>query len=145
MHPIEIIELMIAGGVLAVMAVASFILKNKWRSRMWGLIFIYLVGFSIFYLARPLWIDVQIENKIGYLQEHLEKTYPGEEWQYRTLPHREDGYEHLNPYVIYVTFQNEPGVEYDYYVKDRNYISQVSYSTEVDLPQKLIHLEDLEE
>ncbi|NYE07031.1 hypothetical protein F4694_003816 [Bacillus niacini] len=41
---------------------------------------VYLISFSIFYVVDPYWIDLQIENKVGYLQMHLEQQYPEVPW-----------------------------------------------------------------
>lgn len=142
MHPIELIELMIAGGILLVILSVSFILKGKWRKIIWGLAVVYLISFSSFYMLRPYWIDLQIENKVGYLQMHLEKQYPEETWEFWTVPHREDGYESMNPYYISVIFDNEPEVEYKYFVRNKDDIIQMGYSSQNELPSNLLHLED---
>lgn len=63
MHPTELIELMIVGGILLIMLVVSFILKGKWRKIIQGLAILCLVSFGIFYFVRPYWIDMQIEKK----------------------------------------------------------------------------------
>lgn len=78
LHPIEIIELMIVGGIILVILLASFILKGKWRKIIKVLAILFLVSFGIFYYVRPYWIDMQIEKKVGYIQIHLEEQYPGE-------------------------------------------------------------------
>lgn len=62
MHPIELIELMIASGILLVILSVSFILKGKWRRIIQGLAVVYLISFSIFYVVCPYWIDLQIEK-----------------------------------------------------------------------------------
>lgn len=142
MHPIELIELMIAGGVLFVILLISFFLKGKGRKVVQRLAIIYLVSFGIFYFIRPYWIDMQIEKKVGYLQLHLEEQYPEETWEYWTVPHREDGYEHMNPYLISVTFDTEPEVEYEYLVRNKDEIKQTSYSIRNALQSDLLHLEE---
>lgn len=141
MHPIELIELMIAGGILLVVLSISFILKGKWRKIIWGLAVVYLFSFSSFYMLRPYWIDLQIENKVGYLQMHLEEQYPEETWEFWTVPHREDGYESMNPYYISVIFDNEPEVEYKYFVRNKDDISQMGSSSQHDLRSNLLHSE----
>jgi hypothetical protein len=54
--------------------------ENDWRKIIQGLSVVYLISFSIFYVVDPFWIDLQIENKVGYLQMHLEQLYPEEPW-----------------------------------------------------------------
>lgn len=147
MHPVELIELMIVGGILLVILLVSFILKGKWRKIIQGLALLFLVSFVIFYFVRPYCIDMQIEKKIGYIQMHLEEQYPGETWEYRTVPHREDGYESSNPYYIGVIFDTEPQVEYKYFARNKSNIIQSGWYTselQSDL-NDLLHLEVLEE
>lgn len=144
MHPIELIELMIVGGILLVILFASFILKGKWRKITLGLAILVLVSFGIFYFVRPYWIDMQIEKKVGYIQMHLEEQYPGETWEYRIVPHREDGYESSNPYYIGVIFDTEPLVEYKYFARKKGDIIQPGWYT-TELQSDLLHLEVFEE
>lgn len=63
MHPTELIELIIVGGILLVILLVSIILKGKWRKVIQGLAILFLVSFGIFYFVRPYWIDMQIEKK----------------------------------------------------------------------------------
>lgn len=142
MHPVELIELLIASGILLVMLSVSFILIGKWRRIIQGLAVGYFISFSIFYVVRPYWIDLQIENKVGYLQIHLKQLYPEEKWEFWTVPHREDGYESMNPYTIGVTFDKEPEVEYKYFVRNKDEIFQTGYSSQTELQSNLLHLED---
>ena len=142
MHPTELIELMIVGGILLVILFVSFILKGKWRKITLGLAILFLVSFGIFYFVRPYWIDMQIEKKAGYIQLHLEEQYPGESWVYRTVPHREDGYEHMNPYHIGVIFDTEPQVEYKYFARNKDNVIQTGFSSQNELQSDLLHLEE---
>jgi hypothetical protein len=144
MHPIELIELMIVGGILLVILLVSLILKGKLRKIIQGLAILFLVSFGTFYFVRPYWIDMQIEKKVGYIQIHLEEQYPGETWEYRTVPHREDGYESSNPYYIGVIFDTEPQVEYKYFARNKGDIIQSGWYTS-ELQSDLLHLEVFEE
>lgn len=51
---------------------------------------------------------------------YLAEQYPDETYSIRTIPFRADGFEHTNPYTIYVTFTNEPNAEYYYRVDEKN-------------------------
>jgi hypothetical protein len=93
-------------------------------------------------MIRPYWIDLQIENKVGYLQMHMEEKYPKETWEFWTVPHREDGYESMNPYIIGVIFNNEPEVEYKYFIRNKDDIIQSGYSSQNENPSDLLHLEE---
>jgi hypothetical protein len=141
MHPKEVIELMIAGGLLLVILVASFVMKGKRRKILQGVAVVYLLSFSVFYVVRPIWIDLQIENKVGYIQTHLEQKYPNETWEFWTVPHRVEGYKSMNPYIIGVIFSSEPEVEYKYLVRNKNEVVQTGYSSKNDLQRVFRHRE----
>lgn len=147
MHPVELLELVIVCGTLLVTLLISFILKGKWRKIIQGLALLFLVSFVIFYFVRPYWIDMQIEKKVGYIQIYLEERYPVETWEYRTVPHREDGYESSNPYHIGVIFDTEPQVEYKYFARNKGDVIQLGWSTSElqSDSNNLMHLEVLED
>lgn len=128
MHPIEVIEFMVIGVIIGVLLLTSIFLKGKWRKRVWALVVLFLVTYIAFYIARPYWIDAQIDKKVELLKPHLEKQYPNENWTITTVPHREEGYKHLNPYYIGVVFEGEPEVTYHYWVEKDN-IYQISYTS----------------
>jgi hypothetical protein len=142
LHPKEVIEFMVAGGILLVILVAAFVMKGKRRKILQGLAIVYLISFSVFYVVRPFWIDLQIENKVGYLQTHLEQQYPNETWEFWSVPHREDGYESMNPYIIGVIFTSEPEVEYKYFVRNKDEVVQTGYSSKNELLRSFSHLEE---
>jgi hypothetical protein len=100
-----------------------------------------LISFSVFYVIRSFLIDFQIENKVGYIQTHLQQQYPNETWVFWTVPHREDGYESMNPYIIGVIFSSEPEVKYKYFVRNKNEVVQTGYSSKNDLQRVFRHLE----
>ncbi|ARK32524.1 hypothetical protein [Halalkalibacter krulwichiae] len=128
MHPTEVIEFLVVGVAIAVIIIISFILKGNRRK--FGLVFatVVLIAYSVFFIARPYWIDAQIEKKVEMIEPYLEQQYPNDEWMITMVPHREDGYKHLNPYYIGVVFEDEPEVTYHYWV-EKNNIYQVSFST----------------
>lgn len=142
MHPIELIEFMIVGAIIVTLAIISFFLRGKWQKRGWIVTMGVFLAFSILYVARPYWIDAQIEKKVELLSTYLEQQYPGEEWTISTVPHREDGYESQSPYSIMVVFENEPEVTYSYWVEDKDDINQNSYSTSNGLDDELKHNEN---
>ncbi|WP_017754015.1 hypothetical protein [Calidifontibacillus oryziterrae] len=141
MHPIELIELMIASGILLVFLLISFVFKGKWRMVIQRLAIVYVISFISFYVIRPYWIDLQLEKKVGFLQLQLEQQYPEETWEIWTVPHREDGYESMNPYSIGVIFENEPDVQYKYFVRNKDNIIQTGYSIQNEHQRDLLHIE----
>lgn len=127
---------MVVGVIIAVIIIISLILKGNWRKFGWALtsVLVVLLAYCVFYIARPYWIDSQIDKKVELLEPYLEQQYPNDEWMIITVPHREEGYKHLNPYYIGVVFENEPEVTYHYWV-DKNNIYQISYSTNKSLDE----------
>lgn len=124
MHPTEIIEITTVGGFSLIIIITSFFLKRKYRKVGLSLAAITLLAFCVFFIVRPLWIDTQIKKKVNLLTPYLEEHYPKERWTITTVPHREEGFKHLNPYYIAVVFENEPEVTYHYWVENKNNISQ---------------------
>ena len=142
MHPTEIIELMIDGIIIISFVVIAIFLKGRWRKTSWLLAAIILVAYCIFGVVRPFCIDAQIDKKVQLLRPYLEERYPDNDWTISTTPHRQDGYEHLNPYYIGVVFENEPGVTYYYWVENEDHIYQISFYTNTNTSfEELKHLE----
>ncbi|MBS4209931.1 hypothetical protein [Bacillus sp. FJAT-50079] len=140
MHPTEIIEVMFVWSVLAIIVMISFFLKGRRRNICRTLALVIFAAYCILYVARPIWIDAQIDKKIKLLKPYLEQQYPDEKWEISTVPHREKGYKHLNPYYIYVVFENEEDVTYYYWVENKDHIYQISFSTNNGLDE-LKHFE----
>ncbi|MGD7054925.1 MULTISPECIES: hypothetical protein [Bacillaceae] len=140
MHPTEIIESMIVGLIIVSILFISFFFKSRWRKAGWLLALVILVAYCIFLVFRPFWIDAQIDKKVQLLRPYLEEHYPDEEWTISTVPHREEGFKHLNPYYISVVFENEPEVTYEYWVESKDDIYQISFSTNKRL-EELEHVE----
>jgi hypothetical protein len=140
-HPTEIIEILIVGSLIASLLIISFFLRDKWR-KVGGLVaVIVLVAYCLFFVVRPCWIDAQVDHKVKLLKPYLKEHYPDEEWVISTVSHRENGYKHLNPYIISVVFDSEPEVIYGYLVESKDNIYQVSYTTDKGLGE-LKHLEE---
>ncbi|MFS1515858.1 hypothetical protein V1503_04945 [Bacillus sp. SCS-151] len=140
MHPKEAIELMVVGLCLVTIVIISFLLTGKWRKICWSLALAVLVAYCIFFVIRPFWIDAQIEKKVTLLRPFLEQHYPNEEWVISTVPHREDGFKHLNPYYIGVVFESEPNTIYNYWVESKSNIYQISFETD-NMLDELEHVE----
>ncbi|MET3726847.1 hypothetical protein ABID52_000428 [Fictibacillus halophilus] len=129
MNPKELIEIITVGGALVTIVILSSFLKGKYRKISLSFAIILWLVFSVFFVVRPIWIDAQITKKVELLKPYLEKQYPNERWTITTVPHRKEGFKHLNPYVISVVFENEPAVTYYFWVKNKNNISQKGLST----------------
>ena len=134
MHLTEVIELLVVGLIFAVIIIISFFLKGKGRKLGWSLALVILLAYCVFYIVRPYWVDSKIEKKVELLELYLEQQYPNESWVITTVPHRQEGYKHLNPYYIGVVFETEPEVTYHYSV-DKNNVFQISYSTNKTLDE----------
>lgn len=129
MHPSEVIEFILVGGAIAVTVIVSLFLKGRPRKSAWILAFVIFLSYSVFFIARPYWIDTQIEKRVELLEPYLAQQYPNEEWTIQTVPHREEGYRHLHPYQIGVVFEDEPEVSYQYWI-DEGDINQNGYYTD---------------
>ncbi|UTR09948.1 hypothetical protein MM300_19015 [Evansella sp. LMS18] len=134
MHPTELIEWMAVGFITALIIIFSLFLTGKWRKFGWSFALAVVLAYCLFFIARPYWIDAQIERKVELLEPYLAQQFPNEEWTINTVPHREEGYKHLNPYYIGVVFEDEPEVMYHYWA-DKNDIYQISYSTDKNLDE----------
>lgn len=55
--------------------------------------------------------------------------------------HREDGFASMNPYIVSVYFDTEPGVKYEYYIKNEEEIFQSGYGMVEGFNHEMIHLE----
>ncbi len=85
------------------------------------------------YFGRPYIIDAKINQKVEKVESYLEQHHPSEEWTIVTVPHREEGYKHLNPYYIGVVFEREPDTIYYYWVENEDDIEQIGHSTKTRL------------
>lgn len=143
MHPVELMEYGLAAIPFFVILLVSLLFRKsrrKWIYIAAGLYVLLSIGF---FLYRPAYIDAQIARKSVELNRYLEQKYPDETWTFWTVPHREDGYEPYNPYVIEVTFANEPDVHYGFMVK-RDSIELRGYSSERDSIGELRHWEPVQ-
>lgn len=120
MHPITIIEILLAIGIVAVLLVIAFLLPRNIRKISLTVVLCVALAESAFFAVRPFWIDYHIGIKIEQLNEHLEKKYPGEDWEISRRTSR-----NYNPYHLEVRFDNEKGWVYTYSV-NKNEIKQVA-------------------
>lgn len=120
MHPITIIEIMMAVGVVLVLLMLVFIFPKKYRRI--GLFIVLLVALAelVFFAVRPFWIDYHVAIKTEQLDEYLENKYQGEEWEISRRIGRQYG-----PYQLEVRFENEPGWVYLYSINEDK-IKQIS-------------------
>ena len=138
MHPITIIEILSALGLVLMLLGLTFLLPMKKRNYAIKIIVVVIITELAFFALRPLWIDYHRDIKTEQLTEYLEKRYPSEEFKisYRTS-------RNYNPYHLEVRFNNEPGWSYSYSVTDKG-IKQVSVGVpDMQLPDEGLHYEDL--
>ncbi|MCK0469971.1 hypothetical protein [Halalkalibacter sp. APA_J-10(15)] len=127
MHPTIWIEFIIVGLIIGIIIIVSRFLKKKRLKMGLLLITIILCLYTLFFFARPYWIDSQVNKQIVFLENYLIEQHPQQKWTITTVPHREEGYKHLNPYYIRVTFEDEPEVTYYYLVKNEDTVKQVGW------------------
>lgn len=119
MHPIEVMEVAITIILFFVVITISFFIFKK-KKIVFSIIFIYVLMFILFVTIRPTYIDYTIEQKVTKLNIHLTEKYPNETWTIWTVPHRESQYKSMNPYIIEVTFTNEPTEHYGFSINKDN-------------------------
>lgn len=122
MHPITIIEILIAAGIVIGLIVLTFILPEKFRRLSLIIVMCAVVVEIAFFVLRPFWIDYHVAIKTEQLNEYLEKKYPDEEWKISRRIGRQ-----YNPYHLEVRFENENDWIYLYWVNDEK-IRQVAVS-----------------
>ncbi|WP_079504468.1 hypothetical protein [Mesobacillus jeotgali] len=138
MHPITVIEILLAVGLVLLILVGSYFLPKRKRKTAMKIVLTVIVIELAFFAIRPLWIDYHLGKKTEQLTQHLEEKYPGEEFKisYRTS-------RSYNPYHMDVRFANEPGWSYSYSVND-NQIKQVGIGVpDAELPEEGLHYEGL--
>ncbi|MGM9950978.1 MAG: hypothetical protein ACI33P_12670 [Lysinibacillus sp.] len=126
MHPGELISYSLAAIPLIILLSLAIVLRGKWKKGGFIAAGVYALVCILFFLGQPYYTDYRIEEKVELLDAHLEEKYPDETWTFWTVPHREDGYESMNPYIIEVTFETEPTVHYGFSVTEGE-IKPVSY------------------
>ncbi|MGY3714253.1 hypothetical protein ACWE42_01860 [Sutcliffiella cohnii] len=140
MHPITLIEIIIASIFILLLLMVSVFLRKKWRRN--GLIItsVLLVITLAFFFIRPYWIDYQIKERIVVLDEYLKERYPGESWEISSIDHTT--YRQYNPYHLNVTFSKEAEIQYSYHVNWKGEVKQVSVYTPDNIRlSELIYLE----
>lgn len=138
MHPITVIEILLALGLLLLILGVGYFLPRNRRKTVIKIVLIVLVLELAFFGMRPLWIDYHREIKTEQLTEYLNKRYPGEKFEisYRTS-------RSYNPYHLEVRFTNEPGWSYSYSVNEKD-IKQVDIGVpDAELPEEGDHYEGL--
>lgn len=123
MHPITVVHITASVAIVILFFVIAFLIPKK--ARKIGLLlasFLTLFLISIFTI-RPLWINYQVSKKTEQLNRYLEQKYPNQEWEIKRMAGRQ-----YNPYHLDVTFENEKGWIYTYWVRDDNTICQIRLS-----------------
>ena len=140
MHPSELLTYSFAVIPLTMLLSLAILLREKWKNIIFIVAGVYALACIIFFLAQPYYVDHRIADNVELLDAYLEEKYPGETWTFWTVPHREDGYESMNPYMIEVTFDTESTVHYGFLVT-REEIKPVSYRFDGNEMKNLKHWE----
>jgi hypothetical protein len=119
-HPITIIEILIAMGSVIGLLILVYIFPGKYRRLGLIVLFSLIVVEITFFAVRPFWIDYHVAIKTEQLDEYLEMKYPSEKWEISRRNGRQYG-----PYQLEVRFGNEQGWVYLYSVNEDK-IKQVS-------------------
>lgn len=122
MHPETIIELIVAALIVLILFGSTIFVPIKFRKMVRRLAFTGTLAIGLFFLVRPLWIDIKLDNKTEQLHGYLTEKYPDETWEiYRK------GTPQHHRFQLEVQFDNEPGWIYTYFIDDSE-IYQLSWS-----------------
>jgi len=77
-------------------------------------------------------IKVQIQENVAAVKPYLAKEFPDEKWTISTVPFQKEGYQHINPYVITVVFQNEPDAAYEYKINPKGRVELSGFHNKND-------------
>ncbi|WP_404283993.1 hypothetical protein [Exiguobacterium aurantiacum] len=139
MHPIELIEHLMAAVMVMLIFAASYVFRGKWRTMIRLLTVICIITYAVFYAIRPSLIEGRVAADVVILENELEERYPNETFTTTTIPFRTEGYESTDPYTIYVTFSSEPDAEYYYRVTDQGEVEQRGYSSTIEGKMDFLH------
>ncbi|WP_214708215.1 MULTISPECIES: hypothetical protein [unclassified Exiguobacterium] len=139
MHPIELIEHLMAAVMVMLIFAASYVFRGKWRTMIRLLAVICIITYAVFYAIRPSLIEGWVAADVVILEDELEERYPNETFTTTTIPFRTEGYESTDPYTIYVTFSSEPDAEYYYRVTDQGEVEQRGYSSTIEGKMDFLH------
>ncbi|WP_214824094.1 hypothetical protein [Exiguobacterium sp. s28] len=139
MHPIELIEHLMAAVMVTLIFAASYVFRGKWRTMIRLLAVICIIAYAVFYAIRPSLIEDRVAADVIILEDELEERYPNETFTVTTIPFRTEGYESTDPYTIYVTFSSEPDAEYYYRVTDQGEVEQRGYSSTIEGKMDFLH------
>lgn len=114
MHPSQVIELMMVAGIVITAFIIVWFIPKRWRRV--GLLIATCITLAIlaFFFIRPLWYDHQAEKSTEKLSQYLMLKYPEEDWEIDRVQNHS-----YNPYQLNVTFEDEKGWVYTYFVKDK--------------------------
>jgi hypothetical protein len=125
LHPITIIEIIIAGILVLITLLISLMVPKKAKKTVL-IIALYLFVLEIgFFILRPYWIDYQVTKKVEQLNKYLQMKYPNESW---VINHKDKSQRQYSPYALDVTFTNEPKWIYTYSVRGEDDIKQVGWT-----------------
>lgn len=139
MHPIELIEHLMAAVMVMLIFAGSYVFRGKWRTMIRLLAVICIITYTVFYAIRPSLIEGRVAADVVILEDELEERYPNETFTTTTIPFRTEGYESTDPYTIYVTFSSEPDAEYYYRVTDQGEVEQRGYSSTIEGKMDFLH------
>lgn len=134
METLEWIKYMFFG--LIVLPIVVFGLVKTGKKRMLALMTagVLCLMFGSFLMSQPDEEDIkaQIQENVAAVKPYLAKEFPGEKWTISTVPFQKDGYEHSDPYVITVVFENESDAAYEYIVDPKGHVTQSSFYNKND-------------
>jgi len=140
MGPHELIEWILYGifGLIVLPIVVFGFVKTE-KKRMLALMTagVLCLMFGSFLMSQPDDEDIkaQIKENVAAVKPYLAKEFPDETWTISTVPFQKAGYEHNNPYVITVVFENEPDAKYEYSVDRQRNVELSGFSSTNDMSE----------
>lgn len=122
----QAVRLSLLIGTVIIFVMISIFVKKKMRIFLAGLMVVCVVAFTVNELTLDQRISEAYTEYEQLVEEHLDRTYPGEEWE---ITYDRTELSELWGHELYVVFENEPDVTYAYTIDDGEVI-QAYASTE---------------
>ncbi|OCA92590.1 DUF3139 domain-containing protein [Pseudobacillus wudalianchiensis] len=120
MSPTTIIKLGMLTSVVLILSLSVLLFPKKRRKMIWIVLGLLLIGGMTFYNTRSFILQHQTNEFVQQLNKYLTQKYPNEKWGIEDKNMVE-----ISPVgYLHVIFESEPGVAYEYRIKDTS-IKQV--------------------
>ena len=116
-HYLEVILAYLTTGLIVALFVVILLIPSRHRILFTSVITLFFIAFvagTIFWGIRPYYVIYEeVPKRMEVLNTYLEDTYPERSWEMRKSPSTFDSH-----YLMLVTFEDEPGKTYHYFMND---------------------------